>query len=224
MQAATCSPVLHAFIARVMPSARSCLVLSCRDNARAEFVTSLGLGGTVLYNPGAQRATLEVDDWGPAAALNSVLWRIYPEANLLEGENIAGALDCGPSSLSIASAVKGFNAAAAAAAAVMLATGRLVRTAYVRSADALWQRDPCPSAVTARQCVIPALSCSHLPFAGTELVAVLRADQALAPDFFLRTLPALEVQDVRLAQGRPVYSDLPAAADVFDMVRPESPT
>ncbi len=67
-------------------------VLSRRDNARAEFVTSLGLGGTVLYNPGAQRATLEVDDWGPAAALNSVLWRIYPEVNLAEGENISSAL------------------------------------------------------------------------------------------------------------------------------------
>ena len=64
---------------------------TCRDDGRAGFVTSLGLGGTVLYSPGAQRATLEVDDWGPAATLNSVLWRIYPEANLLEGQNIVGA-------------------------------------------------------------------------------------------------------------------------------------
>ena len=51
-------------------------------------------------------------------------------------------------------------------------------------------------------------------------MAVLRADQALAPDFFLRALPALEVADVRLAQGRLAYApDLPPAADVFDVVR-----
>ena len=49
---------------------------------------------------------------------------------------------------------------------------------------------------------------------------MLRADQALAPDFFLRTLPALELQDVRLAQGRLAYPELPAAADVLDVVRP----
>ncbi len=53
-------------------------------------------------------------------------------------------------------------------------------------------------------------------------MAVLRADQALAPDFFLRALPALEVQDVRLAQGRLMYTNLPAAADVFNVVRPDS--
>jgi hypothetical protein len=41
----------------------------------------------------------------------------------------------------------------------------------------------------------------------------------LAPDFFLHTLPALELADVRLAQGRLVYPDLPPAADVFDVVR-----
>ncbi len=50
-------------------------------------------------------------------------------------------------------------------------------------------------------------------------MAVLRADQALAPDFFLHALPALEVQDVRLAQGRLAYPDLPPAADVFNVVR-----
>ena len=67
--------------------------MTSRDDGRAEFVTSLSLDSTaVCYNPGAQRATLEVDDWGPAAALNSVLWRIYPEAKLLEGENIVGTL------------------------------------------------------------------------------------------------------------------------------------
>ena len=58
----------------------------------------------------------------------------------------------------------------------------------------------------------------RLSSAGTELVAILRADQTLAPDFFVRTLPALELADVRLAQGRLVCSDLPAAADVFDVV------
>ena len=60
---------------------------------------------------------------------------------------------------------------------------------------------------------------SSITCAGTELVAILRADQTLAPDFFLRTLAALELADVRLAQGRLVYPDLPAAADVFDVVR-----
>ncbi len=116
------------------------LVLSCRDNARAEFVTSLGLGGKILYNPGAQRATLEVDDWGPAAMLNSVLWRVYPEANLLEGENIAGALQFWLFSLSIAYMAKGFNAAAGS---VMTVAGRLMRLAYVCNADALRQCTPC---------------------------------------------------------------------------------
>ena len=59
--------------------------------------------------------------------------------------------------------------------------------------------------------------------AGTELVAVLRADQALAPDFFLRALPALELQDVRLAYGRVTYPDLPPTSDVFDVVRFHQP-
>ena len=54
-------------------------------------MTSLALGSEGAYSPGAQRTTLEIDDWGAAATLNRVLWRIYPEAKLLEGENIAGA-------------------------------------------------------------------------------------------------------------------------------------
>ena len=52
---------------------------------------SLGLGGTITYSSGAQQATLEIDDWGAAATLNRVLWRIYPEAKLREGENLVGA-------------------------------------------------------------------------------------------------------------------------------------
>jgi hypothetical protein len=53
-------------------------------------VADLGFGGAVSYSPATERATAEVEDWGAAATLNRVLWRIFPEANLAEGENIVG--------------------------------------------------------------------------------------------------------------------------------------
>ena len=54
-------------------------------------MASLRYGAAMSYSPAMQRATAEVEDWGPAATLNRVLWQIYPEANLAEGENIVGA-------------------------------------------------------------------------------------------------------------------------------------
>ena len=53
-------------------------------------MAGLGLGGAVSYSPAVERATAEVDDWGAAAMLNRTLWRIFPETNLAEGEDIAG--------------------------------------------------------------------------------------------------------------------------------------